>query len=159
MDKITLETHLTEALEKYYQSKVAILEQLKLDDILFDKNFYMLRIQRIWSIQDLLNYLIDAYLQKHEETTFKEFWQFISDNETLYTDIIEPLGHQAKEKNEEFLKAYSKVVNQFTLKFAQDFCDGGVINWQKIVEFNSKRKPKVAKATNPKAKKSRAKKQ
>jgi len=50
------------------------------------------------------------------------------------------------------LKAYAKVVNQFTLKFAQDFCDDGVINWQKIVEFNSKRKPKVAKTKKPKAK-------
>jgi len=78
----------------------------------------------------------------------------ISDSDTLYTDIIEPLGHQAKEKNEEFLKAYAKVVNQFTLKFAQDFCDDGVINWQKIVEFDSKREPKVAKTKKPKAKNS-----
>ena len=69
----------------------------------------------------------------------QEFWQLISDSDTLYTDIIEPLGHQAKEKNEAFLKAYAKVVNQFTFKFAQDFCDDGVINWQKIVAFNSKK--------------------
>lgn len=70
----------------------------------------------------------------------QEFWELISDSETLYTDIIEPLGHQAKEKNEEFLKAYAKVINQFTLKFAQEFCEEGEINWQKIVEFNSKKK-------------------
>lgn len=67
------------------------------------------------------------------------FWQLISDSYTLYTDIIEPLGHKAKDKNEEFLKAYAKVVNQFTLKFAQDFCEDGEINWQKIVEFNSQK--------------------
>jgi hypothetical protein len=134
------------------------LEQLKLDDIFLDKNFYLLRIQRIWSVADLISYLLDTYLQLQEETTFKEFWQLISDSDTLYTDIIEPLGHQAKEKNEEFLKAYAKVINQFTLKFAQDFCDDGVINWQKIVEFNSKKKPKVVKTTKPKAKKPSAKK-
>jgi len=28
----------------------------------------------------------------------QEFWKFISGDDTLYTDIIEPLGHQAKEK-------------------------------------------------------------
>jgi len=39
----------------------------------------------------------------------------------------------------EFLKAYSKVINKFTLKFAQEFCEEGEINWQKIVEFNSKK--------------------
>lgn len=84
----------------------------------------------------------------------QEFWQLISDTSTLYTDIIEPLGYQAKEKNEEFLRAYARVVNQFTLQFAQDFCDDGVIDWQKIVEFNSKKKlntAKVAKPTQPKA--------
>jgi len=73
----------------------------------------------------------------------QEFWELISDSATVYTDIIEPLGHEAKEKNEEFLKAYSKVINQFTLKFAQEFCDDGEINWLKIVEFNSKKKVKV----------------
>lgn len=72
----------------------------------------------------------------------QEFWKLISDSNTFYTDIIEPLGHQAKEKNKEFLQTYAKVINQFTLKFAQDFCDDGVINWQKIVEFNSKRNRK-----------------
>lgn len=72
----------------------------------------------------------------------QEFWQLISNSDTLYTDIIEPFGYKAKEKNEEFLKAYAKVVNQFTLKFTQEFCDDGVINWQKIVEFNSKKNQK-----------------
>lgn len=69
----------------------------------------------------------------------QEFWQFISNDENLYTDIIEPLGHQAKEKNEAFVIEYSKIVNQFTLKFVQEFCEDGVINWQKIVKFNSQK--------------------
>ena len=33
----------------------------------------------------------------------QEFWEFISGNKDLYTELIEPLGHQAKEKNEEFM--------------------------------------------------------
>jgi len=68
------------------------------------------------------------------------FWELISDNNQLYIEIIEPLGYKAKEKNEEFLKSYAKVINKFTLKFAQDFCEDGEINWQKIVKFNSQRK-------------------
>ncbi len=76
----------------------------------------------------------------YQKVCGQAFWELISDNDQLYVEIIEPLGHQAKEKNEEFLKAYSKVINKFTLKFAQEFCENGEINWQKIVEFNSKRK-------------------
>jgi hypothetical protein len=75
----------------------------------------------------------------------QEFWQLISDSETVYTDIIEPLGNQAKERNEEFLKAYAKVINKFTLKFAQDFCKDGEIDWKQIVEFNSQKKVKIKK--------------
>ncbi|MEY3220565.1 MAG: hypothetical protein RIT27_1922 [Pseudomonadota bacterium] len=68
------------------------------------------------------------------------FWELISDNDQLYVEIIEPLGYKAKEKNEEFLKSYAKVINKFTLKFAQEFCEDGEINWQEIIKFNSKRK-------------------
>ena len=76
----------------------------------------------------------------YQKNCGQEFWEFISDSPTLYIDIVEPLGHQAKEKNEESIKAYSKIINQFTLNLAQDFCVEGEINWQKIVEFNSKKK-------------------
>jgi hypothetical protein len=68
----------------------------------------------------------------------QDFWKFISGEETLYADIIEPLGHQAKEKNEVFVEAYARVINKFTREFANDFCDhSGQIDWRKLVEFNS----------------------
>ncbi|HMN17863.1 MAG TPA: PmeII family type II restriction endonuclease [Ignavibacteriaceae bacterium] len=67
----------------------------------------------------------------------QRFWEFISDNKNLYKEIIEPLGHKAKEKNENFQIAYSQVINKFTLQFAQDFCKNGIIDWNKLVEFNS----------------------
>ena len=66
------------------------------------------------------------------------FWEFISGNPDLYTEIIEPLGHKAKEKNEEFLKSYSQMINKFTREFSINFCNNnGSINWEKLVRFNS----------------------
>ncbi|MDR1937254.1 MAG: cytosolic protein, partial [Tannerellaceae bacterium] len=44
----------------------------------------------------------------------QEFWQFISGEESLFTDIVEPLGHKAKEKNDIFMDSYSKMINKFT---------------------------------------------
>ena len=67
----------------------------------------------------------------------QKFWEFISGDNNLYTDIIEPLGHQAKERNEQFMEEYSKVVNKFTAEFITTFCDDGSIVWEKIVKFNS----------------------
>ncbi len=40
-------------------------------------------------------------------------------------------------KNEEFLESYSQLINKFTLAFANEFCDDGKINWNKLVRFNS----------------------
>ena len=68
----------------------------------------------------------------------QKFWTFISDDKNLYTDIVEPLGHQAKERNEQFLQEYSKVINKFTYQFIKEFCDPeGNVLWEEIVKFNS----------------------
>lgn len=66
------------------------------------------------------------------------FWALISGNEMMYQDIIEPLGHKAKDRNDSFNKEYAKVVNLFTAEFIRDYCtEDGAIDWQKIVAFNS----------------------
>lgn len=68
----------------------------------------------------------------------QKFWAFISGSDNLFTEIIEPLGHQAKEKNEQFMQEYAKVINKFTLEFIQKFCDtDGNILWKEIVKYNS----------------------
>ena len=68
----------------------------------------------------------------------QRFWEFISGSENLYTDIIEPLGHKAKEKNDIFLTEYARVLNKFTRQFLVEFCDAdGNILWEKLVAFNS----------------------
>jgi hypothetical protein len=66
------------------------------------------------------------------------FWEFISGDAELYTEIIEPLGYKAKEKNEEFLKSSSQMINKFTREFSNEFCkENGEIDWEKLVRFNS----------------------
>lgn len=67
----------------------------------------------------------------------QRFWEFISGSPDLYVDIIEPLGHQAKLRNDAFDRAYAKVVNRFTESFIADFCVDGAIDWPGLVTFNS----------------------
>lgn len=67
----------------------------------------------------------------------QRFWEFIADDNTLYTRLIDPIGHRAKEKNADFHKQYAKVVNLFAAEFMRDFCDDGEINWTRLVGFNS----------------------
>jgi hypothetical protein len=70
----------------------------------------------------------------------QEFWEFISGNDSLFVDIVEPLGYRAKEHNEEFFAEYSRILNLFTQEFMDDFCVDGRIDWDKLVRFNSGKK-------------------
>ena len=57
---------------------------------------------------------------------------------SLYTDIIEPLGYEAKNKNDEYNLSLSKMINRFTQDFSSEFCnDQGEILWEKLVQYNS----------------------
>lgn len=68
----------------------------------------------------------------------QQFWHFISGDKNLYTDIIEPLGIDAKSKNENFNRSYTNVLNKFTREFANKFCKkNGEIDWKNLVKFNS----------------------
>jgi hypothetical protein len=67
----------------------------------------------------------------------QEFWFFISGNKNLYTDIIEPLGHEARQNNQHYEEERAVLVNKFTAEFSKEFCIKGRINWKKLVQFNS----------------------
>ncbi len=68
----------------------------------------------------------------------QKFWEFISGDPNLYTELIEPLGHKAKERNDDFIKSYSQMINKFIKEFTTDFCDkNGAIDWDKLVQLNS----------------------
>ncbi len=71
----------------------------------------------------------------------QEFWEFISGNENLYIEIIEPLGYHARERNDEFTSAYWRIVNTFILEFGNNFyTPDNEIDWQKLIQFNSGKK-------------------
>ncbi|MCW5908292.1 MAG: hypothetical protein KIS94_10555 [Chitinophagales bacterium] len=74
----------------------------------------------------------------------QRFWEFISGDTDLYIEIIEPLGHKAKERNEAFIESYSRMINKLTREFSNEFCkEDGDIDWQKLVEFNSSTAKKI----------------
>lgn len=78
----------------------------------------------------------DDYFKKCGQS----FWSLISGDEEFYTKIIEPLGHNAKNRNEEFDKEYGKVRTCFSSQFIKDFCtQDGSIDWDKLLRFNSGR--------------------
>lgn len=71
----------------------------------------------------------------------QRFWEFISGDPNLYTEIVVPLGHEAQQKNEEFAEAYAVIINKFTGEFLKDYCSTkgkeGQIDWDKLLKFNS----------------------
>ncbi len=81
----------------------------------------------------------------------QEFWEFISGDPELFVKIIEPLGHKARERNDEFMGAHARMINKFNDEFSKMFCKSdGSIDWNKIVRLNS-----AARISKPKAKKAK----
>ena len=68
----------------------------------------------------------------------QNFWYLISENKSLYTDIIEPVGFRATEHNERFNRERARVENRFAAEFVEKYCEAdGSIDWIKLIEFNS----------------------
>ena len=75
-----------------------------------------------------------GYLRGYLKLVGQNFWYFISEDKDLYTDIIEPIGHRAKEHNEEYERNKAQVDNLLTAAFISNYChSSGAIDWPKLV--------------------------
>lgn len=80
-----------------------------------------------------------TFLRGYMKIAGQNFWHFISENPNLYTDIIEPIGHRAREHNESFEKERDKIITRFSIEMGNKFFDAatGELDWVKLVQFNS----------------------
>lgn len=78
------------------------------------------------------------FLRGYLKVVGQNFWTLISENESLYTDIVEPIGYRAQQHNDKFRKEMGGVVNKLSAEFTSLFCDPvtGVIDWVKLVEHS-----------------------
>ena len=68
----------------------------------------------------------------------QNFWSLVSGNNDLYTDIIGPVGHMAKQHNDNFIREKTNLVNRLTKSFIDGYCDdSGAIDWEKLVKDTS----------------------
>jgi len=78
------------------------------------------------------------YLRGYLKVVGQNFWYLISENEDLYTDIIEPIGYRAKEHYDAFDNEKARVENKYSGEFITRFCDqDGEIDWVNLVKYNS----------------------
>ena len=75
------------------------------------------------------------FLRGYLKVVGQNFWYLISENRELYTDIIEPIGHRAKEHNEKYQERKAEVANIMTAAFVTEYCHAsGALNWNKLVQ-------------------------
>jgi Type II restriction endonuclease EcoO109I len=65
------------------------------------------------------------------------FWELISGNENFYIEVIEPLGNAIKNRDIDFNKEYTRKLNEMTAEIISEFCTDNLLDWAKIVSFNS----------------------
>ncbi len=81
-------------------------------------------------------------LQGYRKLCGQKFWEFISGSDTLYVDLIVPLGHTAKEWNERIYSAYNETRARLVeeLRNAGLILPEGQVNWRELVKYTSKAK-------------------
>jgi Type II restriction endonuclease EcoO109I len=67
------------------------------------------------------------------------FWNFISEDDDLYQEIIVPIDQKAKERDDIFKAAYAAKVNEMTQDFMKHFMRENQIDWIGLVDYVSKR--------------------
>jgi len=68
----------------------------------------------------------------------QRFWYFLSGDENLYVDIVEPIGYEAERRNADFEDRRAEIQKRLTAEFMARFCnEDSTINWHKLVAFNS----------------------
>ena len=71
----------------------------------------------------------------------QDFWYLISNDASMYHEIVEPLAYLAKVRNDEFAESYGRAVTRFTKQFTEEFCKSdGAIDWPLIVDLTSRSK-------------------
>jgi len=75
----------------------------------------------------------------------QRFWSFISGSESLYQELIEPIGREARQRNQAFVEQLSSRINLMTSDFIARYCNAdGTIDWPHIVALNSGASPSAA---------------
>jgi hypothetical protein len=65
----------------------------------------------------------------------KHFWHFISDDPQLYLTMVEPIGYQARQRNEAYQRERDARLNVLTGQVLSEFCKpNGEIDWQALVK-------------------------
>jgi hypothetical protein len=149
-----VENYVESNIDVFHQKRINSLDSLKLSQVLKRKNPYLFKAKNTMTSEQIIRGIVDAHISSNEETIFGDWLEglaiFINQkvyngrksgipkNENLYLDIIEPLGCKARERNDEFQKLYTQMINKFTREFACEFCnEKGEIDWEKLVLFNS----------------------
>lgn len=70
----------------------------------------------------------------------QDFWRLLSGDDSFFTRIIEPLGHEARIHNERFASQYSELKAKLSEQIERQFClENGGIDWPRLVGFSSAR--------------------
>lgn len=67
------------------------------------------------------------------------FWELVSGDGELYKKLIQPLDKEAKKRDDIFKELYTKKINEMTKDVVDLFYKGDNLDWDKIIEYVSKK--------------------
>lgn len=75
----------------------------------------------------------------YEKLCGQAFWELVSGDDELYKKLIQPLDKEAKKRDDTFKELYVSKVNEITKDIVDLFYTKNTLDWDKIVDYVSKK--------------------
>lgn len=69
----------------------------------------------------------------------QEFWSLVSGSDTFYKDLIQPIEQTIKKNISSLEKLKTQKIHQLSDEFFKRFCTDNLIDWEKLIDFVSKK--------------------
>lgn len=148
MDKIEIKVLIEKKANNFKMSLMDILNNLKLHQLLENKNLYLYKAKKIWHVAELIDALLDDFLYKQEEKLFEvyllELETEIGDDRLVgYSELTKLFGDQIAANTiwptDELVRAKHRLFKMLM----DNFTDQYQLDWEKLITFTLARQPAI----------------
>lgn len=146
-----LEKLVADCLENFFRRKLEILRTFRLTELLLNLNPYLLKIDSNENASKIVEELMKAQISDSDEAIFEDVFsepvaRIASSGKTALDKPVRFMRNAPTKHAKQYALAWDAGINRFTAEFIKDFCfTDGSIDWEKLVQFVSKEKPKSQK--------------
>src|SRR5712691_1433820 len=139
MNHVEFEYLIYRSLDDFYQRRANKLSELKLSDILGEKNGYLTGLVGTQKVSEVVGELLKIYLTSFDGGILGQTqWQELAVYPDFYQKLLSLMNKKPTQQHIEYENKLANALNRFEYEFLINFGnEDGSIDWEKLLRFNS----------------------